>query len=153
MEATTAPTGTATRINVHRHSFTGDARDYKLDPPYQGHEYVLVSMVQVPRGESDIAVDVDMFPTDADGDVTWIPLVELRDEGDHATALARVGYTIEEATTPRRQCWAITCTDRAEWLIGSARSPLSPPIEMCGMHAMRHKESDGYTRSPIEEAE
>ena len=43
-----------------------------------------------------------------------------------------------------------TCPDRAEWLIGTTSPVEGGQMPMCGMHAMRFKEPDGFTRTQMD---
>jgi len=71
-------------------NFTGDARLYKLDPPMDGNQYVVVSATIVPFSGPETCI----FPSNEDGKVTsWGELYgSFRGGLDHQQALENAGY-------------------------------------------------------------
>jgi len=76
--------------------FTGDASLYRLDPPLDGHAYVVVSATYALFG-SPPGLQTYIFPSDADGQVTNWGELDGSYEGDldHEKALHRAGYTVK----------------------------------------------------------
>jgi len=72
--------------------FNGHAALYKLDPPFDGHEFVVVSDVDVMFSGPETYI----FPATASGEVTdWIELAgSFRGGRDHARALSGAGYRL-----------------------------------------------------------
>jgi hypothetical protein len=71
----------------------GDQRLYHLDPPLDGHEYVVSSAIVVPYSGPETYV----FPANSDGAITnWTELsCSARGELDPEAAIRRAGYEIE----------------------------------------------------------
>ncbi len=72
--------------------FRGDARLYRVDPPLEGNEFVVVSAVFAYSGP-----ETYIFPSDADGEiVSWSELEgSLYDCVDHIKALNSAGYLVQ----------------------------------------------------------
>lgn len=68
---------------------------YRLEPPLEEHELVVVSAALVPYSGPETYI----FPADADGDIASFGELEGSYRGDlsHAVALQGAGYTIEES--------------------------------------------------------
>jgi hypothetical protein len=80
---------TATLVRRLGGSYSGDARLYRLDPPFAGHRYVIASAV------TEFVVETLVFPADESGEVTdWGDIAGVRGETDHAAALADLGYEV-----------------------------------------------------------
>ena len=78
-------------------AFKGDARLYRMDPPYIGNDYVVVSAVTVPNTMTlSGGPETYIFKSDSHGLI--LNLSELpgsfRGDMDHKRALANAGYTI-----------------------------------------------------------
>ena len=83
---------TATYIGKVK-SFMGDARIYRMEPPYEDSEYVVVSGVDVPFSGPETYI----FKSDADGSVKDFGELPGSFRGDinHARALRNAGYEVE----------------------------------------------------------
>lgn len=82
---------TATRIDTPLPDFSGNAALYRLDPPMDGVEHVIVSAI-----DGSWATETYIFPADPSGEVTdWGELSGSYKGGtDHAEALRGAGYEI-----------------------------------------------------------
>jgi hypothetical protein len=71
--------------------FNGDARLYRVDPPLEGNEFVVVSAVFAYSGP-----ETYIFPSDADGEVvSWSELEGSFNDGiGHKEALNNAGYVV-----------------------------------------------------------
>lgn len=80
---------TATLISTHISTVGADQRVYRLDPPYEGQEYVVVSGISGPY-----AVETYIFPGDETGDITDFGELpgSFRGGVDHTFALKGPGY-------------------------------------------------------------
>ncbi len=84
---------TAKLIKSGRSSVGADQRLYKMDPPHEGYEYVVVSGVNAfGMGEETL-----IFGADAEGRIdTYADLTgSFRGSIDHEVALAIAGYKVE----------------------------------------------------------
>lgn len=100
---------TATLVKEGLEGFRGEVNLYRLDPPLEGHEYVIVSAVELP----DLALSMDsllnavggypiateetyIFGSDSEGKVVdWSELPgSIKDTKDHAEALREAGYEV-----------------------------------------------------------
>lgn len=81
---------TATFI-ANNQNMRSDARLYKMVPPYQGHEYVIVSAI-----ETRSTIETFIFPAYSDGKVSsWNELDGSFDgKMDHVQALGNAGYIV-----------------------------------------------------------
>ena len=73
--------------------FTGHAALYRMEPPLDGHDFVIASAsILVPTGP-----ETYLFPADAEGNVvSWLEMDgSYRGGLSHAKAFAGVGYSIE----------------------------------------------------------
>lgn len=70
--------------------FNGDARLYRMEPPHEGAEYVVVSAVIAPFSGPETYI----FAADADGEVTsWSEMDgSFRGGLSHTEALSGAGY-------------------------------------------------------------
>jgi hypothetical protein len=80
--------------------FRGEAGLYKMEPPLERHEYVVVSAVTVPSYRDEPLIEnteTYIFPANESGEVTdWIELRgSLRDTLSHRDALTAAGYELE----------------------------------------------------------
>lgn len=74
------------------HDFRGIAFLYRLDPPYENHEYVIVSQVHGMFNETL------MFPATKEGTVSdWLEIIGWRDAPSHVEFFDRIGYSIFES--------------------------------------------------------
>ena len=73
----------------------GHAEVYRLDPPHEGREYVMVSAVDA----FGAGPETYIFPASEDGKVTdWLEMEgSFKGALDHVGALRNAGYEIEEA--------------------------------------------------------
>lgn len=106
---------TATLVKEALEGFNGDVNLYRMDPPLEGHEYVIVSAVVlggdaqaadsflemlsplVGAGEYERAnEETFIFGADAEGEVTdWAELPgSIKHTRDHAAALTAAGYEV-----------------------------------------------------------
>lgn len=92
-------TPTATRIRKNLPNYNGTAHLYRVDPPLEGNEYVIVSAVTLPF--LDLFPDMErdetyIFPATKDGGVAdWGELDgSMKGTLDHAEALANAGYEV-----------------------------------------------------------
>lgn len=86
----------AERLSTKMPSDTmGEWRHYRLSPPLEGHEYVIVSASTVLLSGPETYI----FPADEKGNVTdWAELDgSFRGDRDHNRALRSAGYTVSEA--------------------------------------------------------
>lgn len=75
-------------------SWVGDAKIYRLDPPYEGHAHVAVTVHPVSGGEWQNA-GVDVVGCTADGLIPGDFVVAIYSSYEvmsHAEVLARLGY-------------------------------------------------------------
>lgn len=82
----------ATLIKDNLPEFNGSAALYKLAPPLDGNEFVIVSAAEAPYTGPETYI----FPASEDGQITdWCELDgSFRGGLDHAQALAGAGYQI-----------------------------------------------------------
>lgn len=82
----------ATLIKDNLPEFNGSAALYKLDPPLDGNEFVIISAAEVPYTGPETYI----FPASEDGQIAeWMELDgSFRGGLDHAEALAGAGYKI-----------------------------------------------------------
>jgi hypothetical protein len=73
--------------------FVGDARLYRIDPPYCGHAFVVVSAITYRNSE-----ETAIFYSDGAGNVLdWSPLTGTYTGGLlHEKALRGLGYSVQE---------------------------------------------------------
>lgn len=79
----------------------GDARLFKVEPPYGGHSYLVVSAALVPFSGHETYI----FHADADGEVTdWCEMEGSR-KGSHShpSVLGAIGYSV--AVLPAEEKW------------------------------------------------
>lgn len=83
----------ATLVRMTAASWRGHAGLYRLDPPLEGHTYVVVSAVVA---VAYIGAETYIFGADENGEVTnWGALDgSIRGESCHTTALRNAGYEI-----------------------------------------------------------
>ena len=69
----------------------GAASLYRMDPPYEGHEYVIASSIDNMWG-----FETYLFPSNAAGEVTdWLEMEgSQRGTDDHDEIFEGIGYTI-----------------------------------------------------------
>lgn len=74
------------------YGFTGNAALYRMTPPHDGHEYVVVSATRVMFSGPETYI----FPATSDGKVSdWCELDgSYRGSMSHESALANAGYTL-----------------------------------------------------------
>ena len=83
---------TATKIKEIR-GFRGEAAVYRLDPPYRGEEYVVVSSIHLPK--SPWKEETMIFASTEAGEVpSYFDLAVVK-EYSHAAALASIGYEVK----------------------------------------------------------
>ncbi|PQP24172.1 hypothetical protein [Rhodococcus opacus] len=85
---------TATLIAEHVEGWAGDAYHYRLDPPLEGHEYVMVSEIDYPFNHYK---ETEIVPVDENGGpVAMVKLPgSLAAQANRAVALlAAGGYSI-----------------------------------------------------------
>lgn len=84
---------TLLKANLTTGRADADRALYRLDPPLDGHELVIVSAVPHVFGGPP---ETYIFPGNEDGEVTdWVELEgSFRGAMDHARALAGAGYTV-----------------------------------------------------------
>ncbi len=72
--------------------FKGDARLYRLSPPLEDNEFVVVSAVDAYSGP-----ETYIFPSNEDGDViSWGELEgSFQGDKDHEEALGNAGYVVD----------------------------------------------------------
>jgi len=78
-------------------AFKGDARLYRMDPPYIGNDYVVVSAVTVPNTMTlSGGPETYIFKSDSHGLILNFSELpgSFRGDMDHKRALANAGYTI-----------------------------------------------------------
>lgn len=82
----------AVLMKANLEGFTGVAHLYKVNPPHEGHNYVIVSATNISGPETYI------FGANKDGQVlNWVELGGSFQGGlDHAEALRNAGYKIGE---------------------------------------------------------
>lgn len=75
--------------------WNGRAKLYRVDPPHEGVEHVVVSAVSAPFSGPETYI----FPADADGNVTsWLELDgSYRGGLNHVAALVNAGYVVVES--------------------------------------------------------
>ena len=73
--------------------FTGTAKIYRMEPPHEGHEFVVASAAHVPFS----GCETFLFPCDKDGSVLdWCELDgSERDIYDCEAAIRNAGYDIQ----------------------------------------------------------
>lgn len=88
---------TATR-HAEVSSMRGDAAVYKLTPPLDSHEFVVVSAVDLDYGGFGIGLglrdsETMIFPSDGERVIDWgeLAMVPLK---SHSEALAELGYEV-----------------------------------------------------------
>lgn len=88
--------GTATLVRKLS-GYAGDARFYRLDPPLDEGEHVIVSAAQTHSGP-----ETYIFPATPDGEVAdWGEIHgSIRGRLDHAEALRGAGYEIAPEAKP-----------------------------------------------------
>lgn len=79
--------------------YRGDAALYRLEPAYEGNEFVMVSTVHENVGGVYRVDETYAFPADAAGEVTdWAELdCSRKGHHTHADILANAGYVVEDA--------------------------------------------------------
>ncbi|MEV0247981.1 hypothetical protein AB0H76_15415 [Nocardia sp. NPDC050712] len=80
-------------------SWIGDAKIYRLDPPYEGHEHVAITVHPVAGGEWQNA-GVDVVGCTAEGLVPGAYVVAVYQTYvvmTHAEVLGVLGYSLQEA--------------------------------------------------------
>ena len=83
---------TATKVkNLRR--WSGEATVYRLDPPYRGEEYVVVSSVHLPK--SPWKEETMIFASTGAGEVPSYSDLAMVKEYSHAAALAVIGYEVK----------------------------------------------------------
>ncbi|MFG1794119.1 hypothetical protein [Nocardia sp. NPDC049149] len=82
-------------VYPHHDYWVGDARIYELDPPYQGHSYVAITVHPVSDGQWQNA-GVEVVGCNADGHIPgdyvvscWSSYVVM----SHGEVLAQLGYS------------------------------------------------------------
>ena len=81
----------AKKLKALTEDFSGDAAVYEMDPPFEGHQFVVVSGVR-----NQYAHETMLFASDKDGKVTkWADLHCVRNTQSHQEVLSGLGYTIE----------------------------------------------------------
>lgn len=72
-------------------TYRGHAALYRMEPPHEGHELVIVSAVN-----TDTAYETYLFPGDASGKITDYAELSgsIKGTTDHAKALAEASYEI-----------------------------------------------------------
>ena len=85
--------GTATYIKDSNDNMSGDARLYRLDPPHDGEDLVIVSGI-----DNGHRHETYIFPANEQGQVTdWLELEgSFQGSIDHDKALRGLGYEISE---------------------------------------------------------
>ena len=86
----TAIANKATLIKERLPDMVGHANLYRMEPPLDGHPYVVASAADT----FDHGEEVYLFPAEEDGTITdWAELRgSMRGTLNHADALARAGY-------------------------------------------------------------
>lgn len=81
---------TATLIKRGVEGFSGRANLYQMNPPHEGHEYVIASAA------TGWVMETYLFPSNESGDVIdWLELGgSQKNITDHDTVLADLGYTV-----------------------------------------------------------
>lgn len=75
-------------------SWNGRAALYRMNPPYEGHEHVIVSAVNVPLSGPETYI----FPADLNGIISWSELSgSQRGTLSRAAVLRDIGYNVKEA--------------------------------------------------------
>jgi hypothetical protein len=89
---------TATFLCVLEDTPNRKQEHYRLDPPLDGKEYVVVSALNVAFDHK--AAETFIFPANKTGDITgWLEMEgSFRGAADHAEALRRAGYEIQKLT-------------------------------------------------------
>lgn len=81
----------AKKLKALSEDFSGDAAVYEMDPPFEGHKFVVVSGVR-----NAFAHETMLFKSDKNGKVTeWGDLHCVRNTQSHQEVLGELGYTIE----------------------------------------------------------
>lgn len=77
--------------------WNGDAKLYRMDPPYDSHTHVVVSAV-----ENEYVHETYIFPCNAEGkDVDYMELEgSTRNTTSHSYVLTIIGYDIIKDITP-----------------------------------------------------
>lgn len=85
-------TGTARRGRAVENA-RGEAAVYELDPPCEGHRFVVVSAIDLPSIGGPRGSETKVFPSDG---VTFASFLELASvcRWSHADALASLGYEV-----------------------------------------------------------
>lgn len=84
--------GKATFLMSLKEGWAGDARLYRIEPPLDGHDWVIVSVV---KGSILSGPEAAIFACDENGDV--MPSFKSLGDGprmDHAQILEEAGYSI-----------------------------------------------------------
>jgi hypothetical protein len=73
---------------------------YRMEPPHEGHEYVVASGVRWSYNGQEMAHECYLFGADAFGGVSeWSELTgSIRNTTDHAKAMGEAGYEIVRAS-------------------------------------------------------
>lgn len=94
-------TGTASLVKDNLRKFNGHAALYLLDPPLEGHAFVIASAIDIGKQFSKLSpslsgTEVYLFPGDSGGHVIdWGELPgSMKGTLDHADALREAGYEI-----------------------------------------------------------
>jgi len=77
----------------------GDQRVYQLDPPLEGHEFVVVSAVELPASVHRLGQSCEtyIFPSDGEEVIEYMDLPgSIKNTMDHEEALKEAGYEIVE---------------------------------------------------------
>lgn len=80
----------------------GDARVFELDPPLEGHRYVVVSAVSAMRSGPELSgLETYIFPANKKGEIEDWGELEGSQRGtlSHEDVLRDIGYTIAGART------------------------------------------------------
>ena len=89
-------TKTATFLRDVNHAARGDQRLYRMNPPLEGHEYVVASAVDLSIIGPLLGAEVYLFPSDEHGEIQdWGPLTgSMRGTMRHEDALENAGYEV-----------------------------------------------------------
>ena len=87
---------TATFLRDVNPEASGDQRLYRMDPPLEGHEYVVASAVDQSNIRPLLGAEVYLFPSDENGEIQdWGELTgSLKGTMRHEDALENAGYEV-----------------------------------------------------------